>query len=197
MMGMTSVCVFCGSSAGNTPAYRDCAEQLGRDLAMRGLTLVFGGSKVGLMGVVADAALAAGGAVHGFIPRTLQEKEIAHPGLTKLTVLGSMHERKAAMEANSDAFIALPGGFGTLDELCESLTWAMLGIHRKPVGLLDVDRYYTPLLTFLDSAVERGFIRSEHRALLLADNDPTALLDRMAGWRATTTPRWNTEPVRP
>jgi uncharacterized protein (TIGR00730 family) len=180
---------------GNSPAYRDHAERLGRALAERGLALVYGGGNVGLMGAIADAALEAGGTVRGYIPRALMEKEVAHRSLTDLAVLGSMHERKAAMETNADGFIALPGGFGTLDELCEILTWAQLGIHRKPVGMLDVDGYFEPLLGFFDKAVEHGFIRSEHRSLLLADTDPAALLDRMAAWRSTIVPKWTTVPA--
>ncbi|MGC4106249.1 MAG: TIGR00730 family Rossman fold protein [Thermomicrobiales bacterium] len=194
MTTMTSVCVFCGSSVGNDPLYRTVSEQLGQELARRGLTLVYGGGNVGLMGAIADATLAAGGTVRGYIPRALREKEVAHLGLTELRVLGSMHERKAAMEANADGFIALPGGFGTLDELCEILTWGQLGIHRKPIGILDVDGYYAPLLAFFDGAVERGFIRPDHRSLLLADTDPAILLDRMIAWQPTIMPKWTTAP---
>lgn len=195
MTTMKSVCVFCGSSMGNSPAFRTIAESLGRELAHRDLTLVYGGGNVGLMGAIADATLAAGGTVRGYIPRSLMEKEVAHRDLTELEVLGSMHERKAAMEAHADAFIALPGGFGTLDELCEILTWAQLGIHRKPIGLLDIEGYFAPLLAFFDSSVERGFIRPEHRALLQADTDPISLLDRLARWQPTSVPKWTTVPV--
>lgn len=195
MAELRSICVFCGSSSGNEPAYRALAEELGQMLATRGLTLVYGGGNVGLMGAIADAALAAGGTVRGFIPRALMEKEVAHHHLTELGVLGSMHERKAAMEAHADAFIALPGGFGTLDELCEILTWAQLGIHRKPVGLLDVNGYFAPLLAFFDGAVTRGFIRADHRDLLLAEREPGALLDRMASWQPTIVPKWTEVPA--
>lgn len=197
MAVMNSVCVFCGSSMGNSPAFSTVAESLGRELARRDMALTYGGGKVGLMGAIADATLAAGGTVRGYIPRSLMEKEVAHRSLTELHVLGSMHERKAAMEAHADAFIALPGGFGTLDELCEILTWAQLGIHRKPVGLLDVDGYFAELLAFFDSSVERGFIRPDHRAMLLADTDPAALLDRMTTWTPTIVPKWteNSVPV--
>ncbi|MGN6032822.1 MAG: TIGR00730 family Rossman fold protein [Thermomicrobiales bacterium] len=194
MAELRSICVFCGSSTGNDPIYRTMTEQLGRELAARDLALVYGGGNVGLMGALADAVLGAGGTVRGYIPRALMEKEVAHLGLTELGVLGSMHERKAAMEAHADGFIALPGGFGTLDELCEILTWAQLGIHRKPVGLLDADGYYGSLLDFFDGAVERGFIRPDHRALLLDETDPAILLDRMIAWQPTIVPKWTTAP---
>ncbi|MGB3327820.1 MAG: TIGR00730 family Rossman fold protein [Thermomicrobiales bacterium] len=195
MATMQAVCVFCGSSMGNGPIFRGAAESLGRELAHRRLDLTYGGGNVGLMGAIADATLAAGGTVNGYIPRSLMEKEGAHRGLSELEVLGSMHERKAAMEAHADAFIALPGGFGTLDELCEILTWAQLGIHRKPIGLLDVDGYFDHLLAFFDASVERGFLRADHRTLLLSDTDPASLLDRMAAWQPTVAPKWTTAPV--
>lgn len=179
---MKRVCVYCGSSLGRRPAYLEAARALGRLLARRGVGLVYGGASVGLMGAVADAALAGGGEVLGVIPRRLEEREIGHRGLTKLHVVGSMHERKQKMADLSDAFIAMPGGMGTLEELSETLTWSMLGLHAKPLGLLDVDGYWKPLETFLDHAVTEGFLRAEHRALVLSDADPARLVDRLAAW---------------
>ncbi|MGI8406496.1 MAG: TIGR00730 family Rossman fold protein [Thermomicrobiales bacterium] len=191
---MKSVCVFCGSSSGEHRAYRTVAETLGREIAQRKLTLVYGGGDVGLMRIIADAALAASGEVIGFIPQALMKKEIAHKGLTELHVLGSMHERKAAMEARADGFIALPGGFGTLDEFCEILTWAQLGIHRKPVGLLDVNGFFEKLLAFFNDATADGFIRPTHRELILEDTDPAHLLERMLAWKPTIVPKWTEVP---
>ena len=184
------VCVFCGSSAGNRPGYREAALALGRTLAERGAELVYGGSKVGLMGAVADAALTAGGRVIGIIPTSLRDKEIAHEGLTELYVVGSMHERKAMMADMSSGFIALPGGIGTLEELFEIWTWAQLGYHRKPVGLLDIEGYYRPLLAFLDSTVEEGFVRPEHRAMAIVETDPARLLDRFAAYEPPSVTKW-------
>ena len=179
---MRRVCVYCGSSPGRRPAYLDQARLLGRLLARRGVGLVYGGASVGLMGAVADAALAGGGEVLGVIPRPLEEREIGHRGLTKLHVVASMHERKQKMADLADAFVAMPGGMGTLEELSETLTWSMLGLHAKPLGLLDVDGYWRPLENFLDHAVAEGFLRAEHRALVLSDADPARLLDRLAAW---------------
>jgi uncharacterized protein (TIGR00730 family) len=178
-----SVCVFCGSSPGGGPAYASEARELGALLADRGLRLVYGGAHVGSMGALADAALAAGGEVVGIIPRRMARQEVAHEGLTELRVVSSMHERKAMMADLSDAFIALPGGLGTLEELAEILTWAQLGLHRKPVGLLDRSGFYDPLLGFLDHAVSEGFVRPRHRDLLLAGRSPDQLLGMMASWR--------------
>lgn len=187
---MRSICVYCGSSAGNDRAYREAAQHLGATLAGRGIGVVYGGARVGLMGTLAEAALAAGGEVTGILPAALQERELAHPGLTRLEIVGSMHERKARMAALADGFIALPGGLGTLEELFEMLTWGQLGFHAKPCGALDVAGYYTPLLRFLDAGVEAGFIRPEYRALLLDAGTPELLLERMQGFRAPPTPRW-------
>jgi uncharacterized protein (TIGR00730 family) len=184
------VCVFCGSSLGAKPAYLESARRLGEALARRGLGLVYGGASVGLMGVVADAALAAGGEVVGVIPRALQSKEIAHPRLTRLHVVGSMHERKARMVELSDAFVALPGGLGTLEEFAEVLTWAQLGLHRNPCGLLDVAGYYRPLTTFFDHAVAERFLRPEHREVVLVDDEPERLLDRLATYRPPPLKQW-------
>lgn len=187
---LRSVCVFCGSSAGAGGGYLGAAQALGRAIAERGMTLVYGGASVGLMGAVADAALAAGGAVVGVIPEALVKRELAHASLSELHQVTSMHERKAMMADRSDAFVALPGGAGTLEELFEVWTWAQLGYHRKPVGLLDVDGYYAPLLTFLDHQVRERFVRQEHRDMLVVDSDPTGLLDRFARYEAPSVVKW-------
>jgi len=179
---MKRICVFCGSSPGSDPRHGEAARALGRTLAGRGLELVYGGGSVGLMGMVADAALGAGGRVIGVIPQVLQIRELAHRGLTDLRVVGSMHERKALMAELSDAFIALPGGMGTLEELSEVLTWAQLGLHARPVGLLDVAGYYRPLIAFFDQAVSAGFLRPAHRAILQVAEAPAPLLDQLSGW---------------
>jgi uncharacterized protein (TIGR00730 family) len=187
---MKSVCVFCGSSPGRDPIHAEAARALGRTLAARGLTLIYGGGATGLMGLVADAALAAGGQVTGIIPRGLERRELAHRGLTRLEVVGSMHERKARMAALAEGFVALPGGMGTLEELAEILTWAQLGLHARPVGLLDVGGYYEPLVAFFDRAVTAGFLRPEHRALLAVERDPAALLARFDAWTPPVVERW-------
>jgi uncharacterized protein (TIGR00730 family) len=174
------LCVFCGSQTGVRPEYADAARTLGQALARRGIELVYGGGHVGLMGVVADAVLDAGGKVIGVIPQALVERELAHRGLTELHVTGSMHERKALMADRADAFVALPGGFGTADEWFEILTWAQLKLHDKPVGLLDVAGFYDPLLAWIDRAVEEGFVKREHRDKLVVDRDIDSLLDRLA-----------------
>ncbi len=171
--------MFCGSNAGHRDAYANAARDLGTALARRGLGLVYGGRNGGLMAAVADAVLAGGGTVTGVIPQALAALEVAHSGLTDLRVVGSMHERKALMADLADAFIALPGGYGTLDETFEALTWAMLGIQRKPVGLLNVDGYYDGLLAFLDHAVGEGFVGRDDRAALVTATDPDALLDAL------------------
>jgi uncharacterized protein (TIGR00730 family) len=187
---MRRICVFCGSSPGTNPAYLEAARATGRTLAGRGIGLVYGGGGVGLMKAVADAALAAGGEVVGVIPRALQLRELAHPGLTALHVVGSMHERKAKMAELADGFIALPGGMGTLEELAEILTWAQLGLHGRPCGLLDVAGYYGSLISFFDRAVSEGFLRPEHRRLLLVAPEPGALLDRFAAWKPPAVEKW-------
>jgi uncharacterized protein (TIGR00730 family) len=176
---MSRICVFCGSSPGNRSVYLEAAQQLGRSIAQRGWGLVYGGGKVGLMGAVANAALAAQGEVIGVIPYALEQREVAHDGLTQLRVVNTMHERKALMADLSDAFIALPGGYGTLDELSEVVTWTQLGVHRKPCGLLNVDGFFDGLLTFLDEAVQQGFVSTGNRGLLLCDTDANRLLDRI------------------
>jgi len=191
---MKSVCVFLGSNPGNKPEYLAAAKATGTELARRGLTTVYGGSNVGLMGALADAALEAGGQVVGIIPESLRKKEIDHNGLTELHVVGSMHERKALMAKRSDAFIALPGGMGTLEELCEILTWAQLGFHKKPCGLLDVDGYYASLGAFFDNAVSQGFVQSAHRSMLLTGATPGALLDQFASYVAPVVNKWIVRP---
>jgi uncharacterized protein (TIGR00730 family) len=176
---MKRALVFCGSNAGRLPQYSEHATGLGRALAQRGVTVVYGGASVGLMGALADAALGEGGEVIGVIPRRLVEMEIAHSGLSRLHVVETMHERKALMAELADVVIAMPGGSGTLDELFELLTWRQLGFHRKPIGLLEVAEYWAPLLDFLDHAVQERFLRAENRAALLVERDVTALLDRL------------------
>jgi hypothetical protein len=180
---MKRICVFCGAATGKDPRHAEGARALGRALASRGLELVYGGGSVGLMGVVADATLEAGGVAIGVIPRALQLRELAHRSLTSLHVVSSMHERKAKMAELAHGFVALPGGMGTLEELAEILTWAQLGLHQRPVGLLDVEGYYRPLIAFLDSAVAAGFLRPDHRELLLVEREPEALLERFAAWK--------------
>lgn len=184
------ICVFCGSSAGAHPAYRQAARDVGRVLALQGISLVYGGGKVGLMGALADACLADGGRVIGIMPRALVEKEIAHRGLTELRVVESMHERKACMADLADAFVALPGGFGTWEEFCEVLTWSQLGLHRKACALLNVNGYYDPLLAMANRAVEEGFVRDIHRALLIEDTDPTRLIDDLNSYTVPVVDKW-------
>jgi uncharacterized protein (TIGR00730 family) len=185
---VTRVCVFCGSSPGTRPAYAAAARELAEALVRRGLGIVTGGGSVGLMGVVADAALAAGGEVIGVIPGPLATRELAHRGLSRLHVVDSMHERKALMASLVDAFVALPGGLGTLEETLEVLTWSQLGIHRKPVGILDVGGYYAGLRQLLTHAVGEGFVRSDHLGLVVFAATPAALLDAVAAWRPPPLP---------
>jgi hypothetical protein len=190
MNEMKRICVFCGSSPGARPVYAEAARATGRMLAERGIGLVYGGGNVGLMGEVADAVLAAGGEVTGVIPKALMEREVGHRGLTTLHVVGTMHERKALMVDLSDGFVALPGGYGTLDELCEALTWSQLGIHARPCGVLNVDGYFDALLALFDHAVREGFVREAHRRLVLEAAEPAALLEAMAGFRAPEGEKW-------
>ena len=187
---MRSVCVFCGSNFGRSDSYAAAAAQMGAALARRKLRLVYGGAKVGLMGALADAALAAGGAVTGVIPGALVEREIAHAGLTELRTVTSMHERKALMADLSDGFIALPGGAGTLEELFEIWTWGQLGHHRKPVGILNVDGFFDPLVAFLDRQAGELFMREEHRAMLMIGTDADAMLDRFASYAPPAVSKW-------
>jgi uncharacterized protein (TIGR00730 family) len=185
------ICVFCGSAHGNDPIYTAAARELGRSLAERGIEIVYGGGRVGLMGELADAALAAGGRVLGVIPQRLRDLEVAHSGLSELFVVDTMHARKAMMAHLSDAFIALPGGFGTLEELFEVVTWCQIGYHQKPVGILDVAGYYAPLLRFLDHAEASGFIRDIYRPILQHADDLEALLAQLA---AVSLPRFLAPP---
>lgn len=177
---LASVCVFCGSSTGHDPRYAAAARELGAALARRGLRLVYGGGQVGLMGLVADAALAAGGEVVGVIPRQLNRREVAHEGLTRLEVVESLAERKLRMGALADAYVSLPGGIGTLDEFFEALSWSQLGIEAKPNGLLNVARFFDPLIVLLDDAVRAGFLRPQHRALLTEAAAVEPLLDLLS-----------------
>ncbi|MFN3326697.1 MAG: TIGR00730 family Rossman fold protein [Bryobacteraceae bacterium] len=186
------VCVFCGSSAGARPVYRDAARQVGQLLAGRGIEVVYGGGHVGLMGVVADSALEYGGRVIGVIPEALAAKEVAHLGLSELHVVGSMHERKALMAELSDAFLAMPGGFGTFEELCEVLTWSQLGLHEKACGVLNVEGYYDPLLALFDHAMNECFLRPVHRDILIADSDAGRLIEKLATYRSPHVEKWIT-----
>lgn len=187
---MKSVCVFCGANPGNDPVYAAGARAMGVEIARRGMVLVYGGGAVGLMGVVANAALEAGGEVHGVIPRALREKEIGHNDLTRLEIVDTMHIRKARMAELSEGFIAMPGGIGTFEELFEIWTWGQLGIHEKPLGLLNVAGFYDPLATFLDGTVEAGFLKQAHRAMAMTDTEPATLLDRMEDYVPTPTYKW-------
>jgi len=184
---MRSVCVFCGARGGAGAEYAEAARTFGALVAARGLTLVTGGGALGLMGVVTDAALAGGAAVVGVIPGSLVEREVAHAKLSELAVVSDMFERKREMMRRADAFVALPGGMGTLDEITEVLTWTQLGMFAKPCGLVNVNDYWSPLLEMLDRAVAQGFLAPEHRALLQTDTDPALLLDRLAQWKAPST----------
>ena len=186
---MTRVCVFCGSSVGARPEYAEAARDLAAELARRHLGLVYGGGGVGIMGVLADAALASGVEVIGVIPRPLASRELAHTGLTELRLVESMHERKATMAGLADGFVALPGGLGTLEETLEILTWAQLGIHRKPVAALNVAGYWDDLIRLLGHAIAEGFVRHEYAALMLFADTPGELLDRMAAWQPPALPR--------
>ena len=187
---MQSVCVFCGSSSGLDPAYVDAATRLGRVLAEEHITLVYGGACVGLMGAVADAALAAGGKAIGVLPDFLRRKELAHPRLTELFVVSSMHERKARMAELADGFIALPGGMGTLEEFCEIITWAQLGLHQKPCCLLNVQEYYEPLLRFVDRMAGEGFLKEQQKGLVLSAPTPEEALTAMREFEPVIVPKW-------
>jgi hypothetical protein len=189
-MQLSSVAVYCGSNKGTDPAYAQAADTLGRTLAARGISLVYGGGHVGLMGVVADAVTGNGGEAHGVITAALQAKEIAHHGLTSLRVVATMHERKQAMADAADAFIMLPGGFGTFDEFFEVVTWTQLGIHAKPCGVLDAAGFFAPLRTLIDGAVTAGFVQPAHRDMIVIDDDPAVLLDRLAAWTPVTVSKW-------
>ncbi|MBG0776042.1 MAG: TIGR00730 family Rossman fold protein [Desulfovibrionaceae bacterium] len=191
---MRRICVFLGSNYGTLPEYTEAARGLGRELARRGLGLVYGGACVGLMGELADAALGAGGEVTGVMPRALVDKELAHTGLTDLRVVETMHERKALMAELADGFVAMPGGLGTLEEIFEVLTWAQLGFHGKPCGLLDVRGYYRSLALFLDHITGQGFVMPAHREMILVDEDPGLLLERFARYRPVVRDKWALRP---
>jgi len=186
---MERVCVFCGASSGRSPAYAEAARALGAAAAGRGLGIVYGGGRVGLMGALADAALAAGGEVIGVIPQELVDRELAHGGLTELRIVGSLHERKALMAELADAFVALPGGFGTLDELLEQLTWSQLGLHAKPVALLDVAGYWAPLIALARHATEEGFVREADLGAIVVGTDADALVDALVASESRPRPR--------
>ncbi len=189
-MNIQSICVYCGSSEGRAEAYTQQARQLGQSLAERSITLVYGGANVGLMGILADASLASGGSVIGVMPKALVDKEKAHRGLTKLHVVGSMHERKALMAELADGFIALPGGAGTMDELFEVWTWGQLGFHGKPCGLMNIASYYDSLVVFLEHAVTEGFIRACHRDMLIIAKTTEELLARFTTYLPPTAEKW-------
>lgn len=185
-----SVCVFCGSKCGADPAFRAAAEEFGQELAKRNLRLVFGGGQVGLMGVIADAALAAGGLVEGVIPKPLATKELLHTRATRMHVVATMHERKAKMVELAEAFVALPGGYGTFEELLEVITWAQLGIHQRPIGLLNTSGFFDPLVALVDSAIVQGFIKQRHRELFIVESTPAALLDRLEAHQMPPVTKW-------
>jgi uncharacterized protein (TIGR00730 family) len=187
---MKRLCVYCGSKAGVRDEYRIAAESFGRLLSERGIELVFGGGSIGVMGIRADAVLASGGRAIGVIPRCLSSKEVLHPNLTETIVVESMHERKARFEELADAFAALPGGLGTFEELFEILTWSQLGLHRKPVGVLNTAGYFDPLLAQIDLAIDEGFLNADHRELFIVETDPAVLLDRLPAHEPPEVRRW-------
>ena len=192
LMPIDRLCVFCGSTSGNDPAFGELAAQTGRALAERRIGVVYGGGRVGLMGTLADAALAAGGEVIGVIPKPLLARELGHRGLTQLHVVESMHERKALMAELADGFVALPGGIGTLEEIFEAWTWAQLGMHSKPCGLLDAGGFYAPLVGFLDQVVAAGLLRSATRAMLAVATSPDDLLEKFSAYQAPPVTQWVT-----
>jgi uncharacterized protein (TIGR00730 family) len=189
---LSALCVFCGSNSGADPAYAESARRMGQILAHRGITLVYGGGRVGLMGALADAALEAGGRVIGVIPEALKRREVAHEILTELRVVQTMHERKQLMADLSDGFVAMPGGFGTFEEFCEVLTWSQLGLHAKPCGLLNVKGYYTGLLALFDHALAEQLLHPRNRAMVIAESEPKPLLDAMTRYRAPAVEKWLT-----
>ena len=187
---MQRICVFCGSSQGVRPVYAEAAKTLGKTLVENNLGLVYGGSNIGLMSIIADEVLRLGGEVIGVIPQVLVAKEVAHTNLSQMHIVNSMHERKALMAELSDGFIAMPGGMGTFDELCEILTWAQLGIHQKPCGLLNIEDYFEPLLKMFDHAMDEGFLRDSHRAIVLASHEPAALLRMFTQYQPRYATKW-------
>ncbi|HUD27679.1 MAG TPA: TIGR00730 family Rossman fold protein [Novosphingobium sp.] len=184
------ICVYLGSSAGNNPLYREAAEQFGALLASRGIGLVYGGGMVGLMGVIADAVCAAGGEVIGIIPEALRAREHDHPGITELHVVQTMHERKAMMANLADGFVTLPGGIGTFEEMFEAWCWSQLGYHNKPVGLLDVNGFYSGLRQFIDNVVDEGFLQPRHRSMLIVEKDPETMIDRIVNFVPPENEHW-------
>ncbi len=189
-MAIQNICVYLGSNSGRQPVYVEQAAAFGRELATRGIGLVYGGARAGTMGVLADATLAAGGRVIGVIPKALVEKEMAHTGLTEQHIVSSMHERKTLMAERADGFVALPGGAGTFEEMFETWTWAQLGMHQKPCGLLNIAGFYDQLAAFLDHAKEEAFMRPEHRAMLIVERDPAKLLERFEHYTPPTVSKW-------
>ena len=187
---MKRICVYCGSSPGKISDYQEAAKILGKELAERGIGLVYGGASIGVMGTVADAVLEQGGEVFGVIPFVLAKREVAHKGLDELFVVNSMHERKAKMAELSDGFIALPGGWGTIEEIFEMLTWAQLGLHDKPCGLLNISSYYDHLFAFLEHAIDQRFVQQEFRPMIMMDQSASTLLDRFADYRAPKVKKW-------
>ncbi len=187
---MKSICVYCGSSPGERPDYKAGAIALGNEMVKRGLTLVYGGGNVGLMGIVADAVLHGGNPVIGIIPKSLVRKEVGHKELTELHIVDSMHQRKQMMADRADAFIAMPGGVGTYEELFETFTWLQLGYHNKPIGLLNISGYFDPLVQLVDLAISTGFCRDEHRRLFIVDDQPERLLQRLALHQPPTVGKW-------
>lgn len=187
---MKRICVYCGSNSGTRESYLEAARRLAAVLVENDIELVYGGASAGIMGVIADETLQLGGRVHGVLPRSIRHKELAHPKLTQLHMVETMHERKSLMAELSDGFIALPGGFGTLEEIIEIVTWGQLRFHQKPCGVLNVDGYFDHLLAFLSHAAAEGFIRSENRGLLLADTDPDSLLRQFSGYEPASVPKW-------
>jgi uncharacterized protein (TIGR00730 family) len=187
---MKSIAVYCGSSPGVDPAFADAASSLGQLLARLQIQLVYGGGHVGLMGILADSALAEGGKVHGVITQALQEKEVAHQGLSELLVVESMHERKAAMAEMASGFVMLPGGLGTLEEFLEAATWTQLGIQSKPCGVLNVNGFFDPLLCLLETATQQRFVRPEHRDMVIIESDPAAMIERLGSWVPMFVDKW-------
>lgn len=187
---LSSVCVYCASSPGADHSFVASAASFGQLLASRGVRLIYGGGRVGLMGVLADSVLDSGGEVHGVITRALEGKEVAHRGLSTLQVVETMHERKAAMADAADAFVMLPGGYGTLEEFLEAVTWSQLGIHSKPCGVLNVDGFFEPLIALIEEATKQRLVRPEHRDMVLFDADASSLVDRLAAWEPVTVDKW-------
>ncbi len=187
---MKSVAVFCGSNSGNDPYYLEVASEVGSHLAEKGISIVYGGAKIGLMGAMADAALNSGGHIIGVLPDFLRSKEIKHPGLSEFISVTSMHERKAKMNDLCDSVLVMPGGLGTLDEVFEMLTWAQLGLHSKPIGFLNIRNYFSPLVGFLDEVIARGFMKDVNKRLWLIDSHLTELLNKMETYKAEPTPKW-------